>query len=117
MLQRGDASRGSSAESARATLLQGGDASRGSSTESARATLLQGGDTPKGVGIAPCPQHCARLKVRDGLHFPHRLLHLFFRIAFRNVEVGGVISDHHLTSNNIFSKDDVNYSATRQPIH
>ena len=44
LLQRGDASRGSSTGSARATLLQRGDASRGSSTESARATLLQRGD-------------------------------------------------------------------------
>ena len=33
-----------STESARATLLQRGDASRGSSAESARATLLQRGD-------------------------------------------------------------------------
>ena len=39
MVQRGDASRGSSTEPARATLLQRDDASRGSSTEPARARL------------------------------------------------------------------------------
>ena len=48
LLQRGDASRGCSTESARATLLQRGDASRGSSTESARATLLQRRDASRG---------------------------------------------------------------------
>ena len=48
LLQRGDASRGSSAESARAALLQRGDASRASSAESARATLLHRGDASRG---------------------------------------------------------------------
>ena len=44
LLHRGDVSRGSSTESARATLLQGGDASKASANESARATLLQSRD-------------------------------------------------------------------------
>ena len=91
LLQRGDASRGSSTESARATLLRRGDASRGSSTESARATLLQRGDAPRG-GIAPPRQRCAGLKVRDGFPFPPRLLHDFFGRAFGTEPVGGGIS-------------------------
>ena len=47
------ASRNSSTESTRATLLQRGDASRGSSNESARATLLQRGDASRGSSTEP----------------------------------------------------------------
>ena len=58
---RGDASAGSSDDSAMRTLLHRGDVSRGFSTESARATLLQGGDAfrASSAGLLARPRYKA----------------------------------------------------------
>ena len=79
LLRRGDAARTSLAESDRATLLRRGDASRGSSTASARAALLRRGDASRGSSTdlpeRPC---CGELMLEaDSLEYAlfHPLAH------------------------------------------